>query len=268
MIKIILLIVLLVLAVLALGTLEQRSLYFPDKNLIATPVAYRFAFEDVQLKTSDGVSIHGWWLPGKGKPTKTFLFFHGNAGNISHRLDKLQKLHNLGVNVFIVDYRGYGQSAGKPSEKGTYRDGEAAYRYLAEERKVPEAQILFYGESLGCAIAIELAQRHPAVGLILESPFTSTIAMGKLVFPWLPVKWMVRYRYDNLSKIPKIHLPLLILHSRQDEVVPFSMAQELFAAAPGPKSFYELQGGHNDGYDTTGSGYEQAIQRFLKAGLS
>lgn len=265
MIKIILLVVLLAVAVLAFATLEQRTLYFPDKTLIAIPAAYRLPYEDVALKTQDGVSIHGWWLPGKGKPTKTLLFFHGNAGNISHRLDKLQKLHALGLNVLILDYHGYGLSKGKPSEQGTYQDGEAAYAYLTRERKISTSQIIFYGESLGCAVAVQMATKFSAGGMILESPFTSTIAMGKLVFPWLPVQWMVRYRYDNLTKIANIRVPLLILHSPHDEVVPFAMAQQLYAAAPGPKTFFELQGGHNDGYDVTGLGYEQALKDFLWA---
>jgi uncharacterized protein len=266
MFKIIFLIILLVILVWAFGTLERRSLYYPDKEMAATPAIDQLAFDDVFLKTSDGVRIHGWFVPGalKGKPGKTIVVFHGNAGNISHRLDKLLELRKLDVNVLLLDYRGYGKSEGLPSEQGTYRDGEAAYTYLTEERKIPPADLIFYGESLGSAVAVEMARRHPVGGLILESPFTSTIAMGKLVFPWLPVRWMVRYRYDNLSKIPELRLPILIMHSPQDEVVPFAMGQQLYAAAPQPKTFFELTGDHNGGYERTGRRYVEAMSSFLK----
>jgi uncharacterized protein len=265
MFKIIVLIFLLVMLVWAFGTLERRSLYYPDKEMVATPAIDQLAFDEVFLKTSDGVRIHGWFIPGpiKGKPAKTIALFHGNAGNISHRLDKLLELRKLGVNVLLLDYRGYGKSGGSPSEQGTYRDGEAAYTYLTEKRKIPPADLIFYGESLGCAVAIEMARRHPAGGLILESPFTSTIAMGKLVFPWLPVRWMVRYRYDNLTKISELHLPILIMHSPQDDVVPFAMGQQLYAAAPQPKTFFELSGDHNAGYEITGRRYVDAIRSFM-----
>jgi uncharacterized protein len=269
MLKVLLLLGLMVWLVWAFGSLERRSLYYPDRQIAATPAIYQLAFEEVLLKTSDGLSVHGWFIPGtsKDKTARTFLFFHGNAGNISHRLDKLLELRKLGAHVLLLDYRGYGKSEGKPSEKGTYLDAEAAYRYLTEERKTPAERIVFYGESLGCAVAIETARRHPAAALVLESPFTSTVEMGKLVFPWLPVRWMVRYRYDNLSKMPELRLPVLILHSPQDEVVPFQMGQTLYAAAAGPKKLVELSGGHNDGYEVTGKRYVDAIRDFLK-GLS
>jgi fermentation-respiration switch protein FrsA (DUF1100 family) len=206
------------------------------------------------------------------------LFCHGNAGNISHRLDKLEKFHALGANVLIFDYRGYGQSDGHPSELGTYQDADSAYQWLVKRealsvendagnplhasRSTP--RVVFYGESLGCAVAVEMAVRHPGAGLILESPFTSTVAMAKRIFPWLPVKWIVRYRYDNLSKIPKIKMPVLILHSPQDEIVPFAMGRQLFNAAPPPKQFLELTGDHNDGYADSGDIYLRGIAAFLK----
>ena len=260
-------------------TLERRTLYFPDPLLAVTPAVYRLPYEDLSLTAGDGTPLHGWLIPqagparrralrpagGSGRAGVTVLFCHGNAGNISHRLEKALQLHRIGLEILLFDYRGYGKSAGKPSETGTYRDAEAAYDYLVRTRKVPPGRIVLYGESLGCAVAAEIALHHPARALILESPFTSTAAMGRLVFPWLPVRWIVRDKYDTLSKIPSVITPLLILHSPQDEIVPFQMGQQLFAAARGRKQFYALTGGHNDGWEASGAGYLQAIQSFLAA---
>ena len=285
MLKGVFLLILLVLLAYSLSTLERRALYFPDRRIAATPAAYRLSYENVFLQTNDGQKLHGWFIPQKNKGTApTILFFHGNAGNISHRLDKALDFHNRGFQVLLFDYRGYGESEGKPSEKGTYLDGEAAYRFLADIQKIPARKIILYGESLGSAVAVELARQHPAVpasapagtapdleeqgpgagAIILESPFTSTVAMGKLVYPWLPVRWLVKYRYDNLSKISELRLPILILHSPDDEIVPFRMGQRLYAAAASPKRLVELTGGHNDGYYATGKSFLDSIQTFLQ----
>jgi fermentation-respiration switch protein FrsA (DUF1100 family) len=227
----------------------------------AKPSVYRLPYEDVHLVTADGVKIHAWYMRGP-KPL-TILFCHGNAGNISHRLDKAVRLRQSGVSLLFFDYRGYGLSEGTPSEQGTYQDAEAAYQYLIQTKHLTSQQIVFQGESLGCAVALEMAVRHPAAGLILESPFTSTVAMGKRIFPWLPVKWIVRYKYDNLSKIPRLHMPLLLFHSPQDDVVPYKMGKQLFAAAPQPKQFVELVGDHNDGYMDSGERYTKGVEDFL-----
>lgn len=261
-VKIAVLLGLLALFFYSLRSLEDRTLYYPEKGLDATPRAYGWAFEDLRLKTEDGVEVHGWYIPG----TKPFvlLLAHGNAGTISHRLNKAALLRRTGAGLLLFDYRGYGQSAGRPSEQGTYRDAEAAYRYLTETKGILANRVFFYGESLGCAVALEMALRHPGAGVILESPFTSTVDMGKLVFPWLPAKWIVRHRYDNLLKIPKLTTPLLIMHSPQDEIVPFHMGQRLFQAAPEPKTFLELKGGHNEGYMDTGERYVSAVKAFVE----
>jgi fermentation-respiration switch protein FrsA (DUF1100 family) len=262
MIKIAVLILLLIVAWMSLRSMEPRTLYYPDRIMIANPSVYWLAYDDLQLTDEDGTRIHGWFLPG-AKPI-TILFCHGNAGNISHRLDKAMRLHSTGAGLLFFDYRGFGLSEGTPTEAGTYQDAEAAYRYLIETKRLKPEQIVFQGESLGCAVATEMAIRHPeAGGLILESPFTSTVAMAKRIFPWLPVKWIVRYRYDNLSKIPKIKMPLLIMHSPQDDIVPFEMGRALFAAAPEPKQFVELVGDHNEGYAESGDRYRRAVEDFL-----
>lgn len=264
--KFFILIVLMAMAWIGLSSMERRTLYYPDRQVFATPAAYGLAFENVNLKTSDGAEIKGWFVPAdRSASTLTLLFCHGNAGNISHRLEKLQKFHHMGLNVLLFDYRGYGQSQGTPSEAGTYADAEAVYEYLTQIKGIPPGRIVLYGESLGCAVATEMARRHAAAALILESPFTSTVAMAKLIFPRLPVYRIVRYRYDNLTKIPGITMPLLIMHSPQDDIVPFEMGRQLYAAAPEPKRFFELTGDHNEGYELTGDRYISAITQFLKS---
>lgn len=255
-------------AMLVLGWLwmrwfERSNLYYPDKEITFLPSQVRLAYEDVSFLAPDGTKLHGWFLPGK-PGAATLLFCHGNGGNIGHRVQKLRVLSGLGVSIFIFDYAGYGRSAGRPSEKATYRDAVAAYDYLTQERGISPAEIVLYGESLGTAIAVELATRKSTRAMVLESPFTSTIAMGQRLLPWLPVRAMVTYRYDTLSKIPQLELPLLIMHSRADEVIPFDMGQAVYDAARSKKTFFELQGGHNDGYEVTGAGYAEAIGQFLK----
>lgn len=270
MIKWIILGAVFVFAFLALRALEQRTLYFPDSQLFAYPSALRLSYEDAFLTTMDGVKIHGWFIPAVQAPPAALrdhayavLFCHGNAGNVSHRLDKVSRLRTLGQDWFLLDYRGYGKSEGTPSEQGTYADAEAAYRYLIEKRGMSPSRVVFYGESLGCAVAVEMAKRHPAAGLILESPFTSSVDMGKKFFPWLPVRWVTRYRYDNLSKMAAIQCPLLILHSPKDDIIPFEMGKRLFEAARPPKRFVELIGDHNEGYIDSGDVYPNALREFF-----
>jgi hypothetical protein len=193
----------------------------------------------------------------------TLLFFHGNAGNISHRLDSIRIFADLGLDVFIFDYRGYGLSEGSPSEPGTYRDATAAWRWLTGERGLAPGQILLFGRSLGAAVALELATRVEPAGVILESAFTSVPDLGAAIYPWLPVRLLSRYRYDNLGRIASVRAPLLVVHSRGDEIVPFRQGQALFAAASEPKRFLELQGGHNDGFLASGVGYRRGLAEFL-----
>lgn len=260
---------------LALRRLEQSSLYYPDHHIYALPTQAGLPYEAVDLLTSDNVRIHGWWIPAYqseearrlgGQEVMTVLFCHGNGGNISHRLDKAVRLHRLGVNQFYFDYRGYGESASvPPSEKGTYRDAAAAYLYLTQMRGIDPKRVILYGESLGGAVAVETVLHHPAAGLVLESAFTSTMAMASRIFPWLPTRLIIHNRYDNLRKLPMITIPVLVLHSPKDEVVPFSMGQQNYAAIVAPKRFVELHGGHNEGYAEAGSVYTDAIRAFVKS---
>jgi hypothetical protein len=192
---------------------------------------------------------------------------HGNAGNISHRLDRAALMQKrLGVDVLLFDYRGFGRSEGSPSEEGTYRDALAAYCYLTDERGVDPARLFLLGESLGAAVALDLALRVPAAALVLEAPFTSIAAMARVVYPFLPTRW-VRTRYDNRSKIPRLRLPLLIVHGTRDDTVPFAHGEELFEAAPEPKSFLAVEGGaHSDSYLAGGERYWNAWRELLSRG--
>jgi hypothetical protein len=243
---------------------ERFNLYIPFREITAHPGTVGLKYDDLYLKTEDGPIINAWWVENKPE-SPVILFCHGNGGNIGSRVDKLRLFRQAGASVLMFDYRGYGRSTGSPTENGTYRDGEAAYRWLIDEKKIPPERIVFCGESLGNGVAIELALRHTPRGLIVDSAFTSIVAMGKLVFPFLPVDWMVKFRYDNLSKIPRVSCPVLVMHSPHDDVIPFAMGQALFAAAPEPKTFLQMRGSHNEGFLETGPAYVEAIARFLKS---
>jgi fermentation-respiration switch protein FrsA (DUF1100 family) len=242
---------------------ERRLIYFPMSTLEATPAALGLAHQELSLRAEDGVRIHGWFLPVKDSRGSA-VFCHGNAGNISHRLDRALLLQSrLRLDVLLFDYRGYGKSEGSPDEPGTYRDARAAYRWLREHGQPPE-RIVIFGESLGSAIALDLALGSPARALVLESPFTSIRDMARAVYPFLPVWPLVRTRYDNLGKIGRLRMPLLVLHGDSDNVVPFAQGRRLFEAAPEPKRFYAIPGAsHNDTYVAGGEPYWRAIAEFL-----
>ncbi len=241
---------------------ERDNLYFPDRAMSAHPGTYGLAYEELRLMSSGGSLVHGWFI-GLSESSPVILLSHGNAGNISHRLEKAVLLRKAGASVLLYDYQGYGRSEGVPSEKGSYADAAAAYAWLIREKKVPPHKIFFYGESLGAGPSIELAASQPAAGLILESAFSSVPDMAKVVFPGLPLEWLIRFRYDNLAKIGKIRCPLLVMHSPQDEIVPYSMGRRLFENAPQPKSFFDLKGDHNGGFLISGEAYVEALRRFL-----
>ena len=257
-----------VLALTILGAtvvaLEDRFIYYPIRALAGTPARLGLPYQDALFESSDGVRLHGWFVPGHRD--LTWVWFHGNAGNISHRLENIALIRErLGVHVFIFDYRGYGQSAGQPSEQGLYRDAAAALAYVRTLPEVDPDRLVLFGRSLGASIAVEMAAREPPRGLILESPFTSVAAMARVAFPFLPLGPLIRTRYDSLARIDQVCAPLLVLHSPTDEVVPYAQGQELFAAAPEPKWFHAIGGGagHNDSYLVGGDPYWQALADFL-----
>lgn len=247
--------------------LMQPSLvYFPTRDLEFTPTAYSLAHEDVELDTADGERIHGWWVERAGA-RGALLFLHGNGGNISHRLDSIRLFHDLGLSVLIIDYRGYGRSSGRPDEPGTYRDAEAAWNHLVKARGIDPGRIVIYGESLGGAIATWLASRVACGALFITAGFTSVADMGRHYYPYLPVRWLVRIHYPSIDHIAGARCPILVMHSPTDEIVPFDMGRRLFEAAPLPREFLELTGGHNDGFMLSSGRVADSANRFLSAHL-
>lgn len=245
---------------------QERLLYFPDRTLVTTPRAIGVAHEDIALVAADGVRLHGWFVR-TDDARATVLFLHGNAGNISHRLDKIRIFRRLGLNVFIVDYRGYGNSEGKPNEEGTYLDARAAWEYLTQTRGIAARDIVLYGESLGGAVATHLAVAQTPCALIVDSSFTSVPDLGAELYPWLPIRWISRFSYASRETIARVRAPVLVIHSRDDEIVPFRHGERLFAAAAEPKQFLEIQGGHNDGFLSSGARYVEGVAAFLNTVL-
>lgn len=244
---------------------EPRLIFYPNhpsREHEQMPNALGFAFENVHLTAQDGTKIHGWFVPCYKENTPTILFLHGNAGNISHRLERLELFHQLGANLFLLDYRGYGQSEGTPQENGTYLDALAAYEFLIEEKGVAPEKLVIYGESLGTAVAVDLATKKPCGGVVLEAPFTSIADMAQRMFPVLPVRKLVRNRFDSLHKIAQIEAPILIFHSRADEVIPFSHAQRLAAASPRAR-LVEMQGGHSNLFIVSTDAYLKSMRQLL-----
>jgi fermentation-respiration switch protein FrsA (DUF1100 family) len=252
-------------AVLVLVFVFQSHLvFFPGtgREAVLTPQSYGMRFESVEIRTADGETLAAWWVPAEDA-RGTVLFFHGNAGNISHRLDYLQMFHRLRYSTLIVDYRGYGKSTGSPSEKGTYLDAEAAWDYARHARQAQPQDIVIAGESLGGAVATWLAAKVGPRAVILHSAFTSVNDLGSQVYWFLPVRLLSRFGYDNVENLKRISAPVFIAHSRDDDIVPYAHGKKLFEAANAPKSFLEMSGGHNDGFIFTRPEWVSALAAFL-----
>jgi uncharacterized protein len=254
------------LTVLLAFVFQERLLFLPFGDVTVTPAQRGMSYEDVELRTADGVRLHGWFVPHP-ESRAILLFFHGNAGNISHRLDSLAIFHRLGLSTLIIDYRGYGRSEGRPTEAGTYRDAEAAWSYLVEERGTDSGEIVLFGRSLGAAVAAWLAARRSPRAVILESGFTSVPELGAELYPFLPVRTLARLEYDTRAQLREVHAPVLIVHSREDEIIPFHHALRLYEAAAAPKTLLELQGDHNRGFLISGERYVSGLDAFLSAHL-
>lgn len=248
---------------------QSHLVYFPQtgRDFIATPEQLELPYESVTLRTQDGLTLHGWFVPAQAA-RGTVLFFHGNAGNISHRIDYLSMFHRLGYQTFIFDYRGYGQSSGTPSEPGTYADAEAAWNYLVEEKGIQPDRIALFGESLGGAVAAWLAAHERPGLLVLASAFTSLPDMAEKIYPFLPVRLLSRFNYNTLEYLRSVVCPVLIAHSPQDEIVPFAHGQALYEAAPEPREFIELEGGHNDGFIFMREAWMRALSEFMARSLA
>jgi len=227
---------------------EHSQVYHPTRQLEATPAGLGHAFEDIRFKTGDGVELHGWYFPANTNSPRANLIFlvcHGNGGNISHRLSLCAALLETGAGAFIFDYRGYGQSRGRPSEEGTYRDAQSAHTWLRSKGFHGE-DIIAFGESLGGGVVSELALRETVGAIVLQSTFTSIPDIGAELFPWLPVRLLSTIKYDTRAKLPRVKVPVLVMHSRTDDLVGFHHAEKNFAAANEPKMFCELHGAHNE----------------------
>jgi hypothetical protein len=235
----------------------------PGRALTATPADIGLTYQEVTIGTKDGERLHGWYVPADPGHPGVVLFFHGNAGNISHRLDSLAIFHALGLDTLIIDYRGYGESTGSPSEQGTYRDAEAAWNYLVGERGIAPERIIVFGRSLGGAVAAWLASRVRPGGVIIESCFSSGTDMAKRLYPFLPARLITRLRYPVTDYVRDIQSPLLVVHSRDDEIIPFDMGQAIFRAAPEPKSFLALNGDHNMGFLLSREAYLAGLESFI-----
>jgi len=243
--------------------IEQKGLYHPYKEIPETPKNLRIMYEDINFKTADGQLLNGWFVPVKDAKV-TILYCHGNAGNIYHRLHKVKFFHEMGVNFFIFDYRGYGKSIGNSSEKGLYSDAQAAYDYLVSRRDVDKNNIVVYGESLGGPVAADLCLHRKASALILEGSFASVALRAQQLYPFLPMKLLITQKYDTMAKVKNMHIPKLIVHGRQDEVISFRHGEMLFKSAAEPKQFLPFDGGHNDDVFVTSDNYGKALQKFFK----
>lgn len=241
---------------------QPNLIYFPHKEIEVTPELISLDYEEVTLTTSDGIELNAWWIENPDARA-TLLFLHGNAGNISHRLNSLEIFYKLGLSVLIIDYRGYGKSRGKPSEQGTYIDAETAWTYLSNEKNIPPENIIIFGRSLGGAIAARLAEKHPSAALIMESSFTAISDIGKHYYPYLPTSLLARIKYPSIDKISNVTSPVLIIHSHDDEIIPYQHGEELYEAAKEPKSFLDINGGHNDGFIMSKDKYINGIDHFI-----
>ncbi len=244
--------------------MQAHMLYLPDmpgRTLSMTPTSVGMEYQDVFIETADGVTLHGWFIPGRS--SRVLLFFHGNAGNVSHRLDSIRLFRDLGLSVLIIDYRGYGQSGGKTTEKGMYRDAEAAWHYLVEDRGISSNDIVVFGRSLGASVASWLAAQHQPLALIVESSFTSVPDIAQELYPWLPARWLSRFRHATREYVQDVRCPVLVTHSRDDEIIPFHHGEAIFAAANESRSLLVLRGTHNGAFLEDERTYIEGVREFL-----
>jgi fermentation-respiration switch protein FrsA (DUF1100 family) len=259
---------------------QAKLVFFPGPPPRLTPAAIGLSYEDAQLTTRDGEQLHAWFIgplptppartPNERTPTErtpncAILVCHGNAGSIEDRLHLAEAFSQMDLAVLLFDYRGYGGSSGAPTEEGLYADAEAAYAYLTTARGFPPDRVIVYGESMGGAVAIELAASQKTAALIVEDTFTSLADTGARHYPWLPVRWLTRFRFDSLAKVGHIEAPKLFIHSRDDEIVPYELGRALFEAAREPKQFLATSGSHNSGGFTIGKADVARVAEFVAA---
>jgi fermentation-respiration switch protein FrsA (DUF1100 family) len=270
-------------ALLYAVTFESKFIYFPakypegdwrEREPRAEEGRTVARCEDVWLAAEDGVRLHAWFCAphaargGALAPVETdraLLYLHGNAGNISHRRDIIDSLAALPAHVLALDYRGYGRSHGEPTEQGLYRDALAAWEYLTKARGFAETRVAVFGESLGGAVAVDLASRVRPCALVLQSTFTSVADMAAEVMPFIP-RFLLRTKMDSAAKIARARSPVLVIHSPADEVVPYKFGRRLYDAAPEPKQFYEIKDApHNSTHEVGGAAYYEAVGKFVES---
>jgi len=256
-----------VLVCLAAYLFQERLVYFPGGPPSSDPSSAGLAFEEHRPRTSDGLALHAWWIPAPDA-RGAVIVSHGNAGSIDARLHIARAFHALGMGVLLYDYRGYGRSEGRPSEEGTYLDAEAAWELAVGALGLTPERIVLYGESLGGAVAIELARRHRPAALVLESAFTSLPDVGARAYPWLPVRWLSRARYASIDKVGALDVPMLFMHSPADELVPYEHSRRLCAAAGARAQLVTTAGGHNDGGFALDPALVEVVGEFLRASLA
>lgn len=259
---------------------HRRLIYYPFSEFVSSPAEEGLIYKDVYFAAADGPKIHGWIVePSLGpvggdsaggaavaaRPARAnLLFFHGNGGNISYSVEALRTFAAMGYRTLIIDYRGYGRSEGRACEKGLYRDAEAALRFFCDEYGLKADEVVYVGRSLGAGVALELALREKPAALVLESPLASVREMAGVIGYLFPLRLLVVDRFDNIGKVGKLDCPLLVIHSREDEVVPYKQGFRVFEAAPEPKEFIEIRGSHDDGYYESGSAYVEGFMRFVE----
>lgn len=250
---------------LFLFVMQSRYIYYPDKTLDMTPGDVGLKYDDLMLKTEDGESISAWYVPAatNSDSAVTLLDCHGNAGDMGDRVNSVLTFHNMGYNLMIFDYRGYGKSSGKPTEDGTYKDAMAAWNYLVHDRGMPTNRIVVFGRSLGGAVASWLARDVNPAALVLESVFTSAPDMAAMLYSFLPSRLLCRFKYDTVDNVRNVKCPVFVAHSGEDEMIPFEHGQKIFSAAGEPKAFFEMRGGHNAGGLDIHPEYQQILERFI-----
>lgn len=243
---------------------QKQMVYYPYSKLTATPEDMGIRYENMEIRISDDETVHGWFIPSSDSSNKNVvLFCHGNAGNISNRLYTIQLFQSLNIPLLLFDYRGYGLSKGDPSEENSYQDAQLCYKWLLNTKNYKPENITIFGRSLGGGVGVELSLREKVKGLIIESTFTSAGDIGQNLFPIFPIKWFLKYKYDSITKIKNLECPVLIIHSSKDDLIPYYMGQELYAAATEPKEFFDIFGGHNDREYLQDPLYMDKVKKFV-----
>jgi uncharacterized protein len=246
---------------------QARMVFMPRTEIMGTPKDIGLAYEQVKLTTQDNLAISAWFVPATSKDAigkGVILFCHGNAGNIGDRTAYLPIFHSLGLSVLLFDYQGFGSSQGTPTEAGTYADVESAWQYLSQVRQIPPSKIVIYGESLGGAVATYMAEKQRSGGLILASTFTSITDRAAELYPFLPIRLISKYSYNSIARMPNIKSPVLVIHSPQDEIIPFAHGEALYKAANEPKMFVKIKGDHNGGFLDAQEIYSAGLEKFVK----